>query len=626
MHEDPREKRRLAANWREYLRDTLQGFQVYGWAWREFVTPEAIKWGRRGLLLLLLSTVFGMMEPLAIKWAIDALETDAWRLLVWSVVAYGVFKLIHHVLHIAFAHCREWSVSLLETRLDARATELFLDKSLGQHMRDSDELSASNIEKGRNRVMQMVFSLVFWFAGTAMEVGLAFAFLWVLFPEVGAIMTLLVAQFVVWSIFLNRRVIVECTPIDAEMRRINRFRVERWDNVERVKTCGKEREETERLYQDSSKVWARDRLFWQWFIKMIGLRGTIHVGLALLCIAYGVWRISEGDWTVGQLVPLVTWTQHIVGKLWQFSEMEQQLNMYLPSVLSLRRALTMESDVRDVPGAIELPANQPVQVRFDNVSFGYIDNANGATREMQVLRDIGLTIGAGEKVAVLGDSGAGKTTLMRLVQRFSDPTSGAIRVNDHDLRDISLQSWTRLVGYIPQEAQVLDGTIRYNLLYGLSEAERDLVSDDELWRVMRLLKIDFGERLTDGLSTVVGRRGIKLSGGQAQRLMVGSAVLKRPRFMVIDEATSSLDSTTERAVQNGLRQLLGSDVSALIVTHRLSTVRDLCDKFVVLRPIENTPVGESQVEAIAGSFEELRQVSPTFRRLAQDQGITVQSA
>ncbi|HSD12433.1 MAG TPA: ATP-binding cassette domain-containing protein, partial [Patescibacteria group bacterium] len=194
------------------------------------------------------------------------------------------------------------------------------------------------------------------------------------------------------------------------------------------------------------------------------------------------------------------------------------------------------------------------------------------------------------------------------------------------LRAVALASWTRLVGYIPQQAQVLDGTLRYNLLYGLPEKERGAVTDEELWDVMRKLQIDFGERLTEGLDTVVGRRGIKLSGGQAQRLMIGAAVLKRPRFMIIDEATSSLDSTTEKAVQEGLAKVLPKETSALIITHRLSTVRSLCTKFIVLRTAEAVADGTPQVEAVAGSFEELYAVSPTFRRLADDQGVHVASA
>jgi ABC-type multidrug transport system fused ATPase/permease subunit len=211
---------------------------------------------------------------------------------------------------------------------------------------------------------------------------------------------------------------------------------------------------------------------------------------------------------------------------------------------------------------------------------------------------------------------------MKKLLRFDDPTSGSISVDGVDLRQIKLASWRQEIGYIPQQAQVFDGTIRYNLTYGLSDEARSKVSDDDLWQLMRLLQIDFGDRLTNGLDTVVGKGGLKLSGGQAQRLMIGAAVIKKPSLLVVDEATSSLDSTTERKVQEGLTQILAqTSTSALIVAHRLSTVRDLCTKFIVLKSATEVSNGDSQVEAIASSFEELYSCSPTFRSLADDQGI-----
>ena len=146
-------------------------------------------------------------------------------------------------------------------------------------------------------------------------------------------------------------------------------------------------------------------------------------------------------------------------------------------------------------------------------------------------------------------------------------------------------------------------------------------TDEKLWEFVRTLRGDFGRRLKKGLDTAVGERGLKLSGGQAQRLMIIAAAIKKPRFMIIDEATSNLDSSTEKAVHAGLAEILKGDVSALVVAHRLSTVQDLCDTFIVLRPAEDVAKGESQIEAIGHSFEELYRISPTFRQLARDQNL-----
>jgi ABC-type multidrug transport system fused ATPase/permease subunit len=272
------------------------------------------------------------------------------------------------------------------------------------------------------------------------------------------------------------------------------------------------------------------------------------------------------------------------------------------------------------------------RIEMRNVSYGYATEkrdlpglelaAQAPRRRLSILSNISLTIEPGEKAALIGPSGAGKTTIMRLLMRYMDPTSGEILIDGHDLRDVKLSSWLNLIAYVPQQAQVFDGTIRDNLLYRFTD-EPARVPDEELWGIMRKLKIDFGDRLTDGLDTRVGRHGIELSGGEQQRLMIGAAAMRNPIFMVVDEATASLDATTEKAVQKGLEEVLGDHMGALIITHRLSTVRRLCTKFFVLRDAEGLAPGESQVEASASSFEELYEISPTFRTLADDQGMVI---
>lgn len=284
-------------------------------------------------------------------------------------------------------------------------------------------------------------------------------------------------------------------------------------------------------------------------------------------------------------------------------------------------AVSLPPDV--ISGSIEIDREGPIEIRLDNVSHSYREEMQDDESGV-VLKDVNFAIGRGEKVALLGGSGCGKTTVMRLLLRYMDPQSGTIRINGADLRELDLASWLRCVGYIPQHAQIFDGTLRDNLMYALPEDERRRVSDAELWELMRLLKIDFGKRLRQGLDTLVGRNGLKLSGGQAQRLVIGAAAMKHPTFMIVDEATSHLDSTTEKEVQEGLARVMHAKMGALIVAHRLSTLR-LCDRFVVMRPAEEIQNGDSQVEAAAHSFEELYALSPTFRRLADDQGLAVRS-
>jgi ABC-type multidrug transport system fused ATPase/permease subunit len=360
------------------------------------------------------------------------------------------------------------------------------------------------------------------------------------------------------------------------------------------------------------------------------------VGMIIIMGA-GAWSVWQGVWQIGLLYPLFSWSARVAENLWQVGNIEHQLNWNMPAVKSMIKALSIKPDVVDSPGAVELGYDHPIRVRFEHVTHAYplskedmslmedVEDDYFAEPEegMHVVRDVSFTIEEGEKVALIGPSGAGKTTMMRLLLRFMDPDYGCIWIDGHKLTDIKLSSWIKLIGYIPQQTQVFDGTMRYNLTYGLMPDEQKLVTDDALWDLMRQLKIDFRERLTEGLQTKVGRNGLKLSGGQAQRLMIGAAAAKKPRLMIIDEATSNLDSATEKEVHRGLAQVLSANVSALVIAHRLSTVRDLCDKYVVLRNVADLAPGEPQVEATAKTFEELYRISPTFRQLADCQDLVI---
>jgi ATP-binding cassette subfamily B protein len=624
--DDPDETRKIASDWREYLAESKEGFRVYRWAWREFVTPASRRWMKRGVLALLALTALAMAEPWFMKSVIDGLMARSSGTVAVALAALFSAMAVQRLCQWAYDHCREISLGEDQGRLDVRASELFFGKSLGQHIQDTGLLNAASVEKGRNRVLEVEHMLVFEGVPVLSELGLAFGCLWLVSPVGGAIMTSLLGVYVAFMLFINRRVLVTCTPIDAELRKFNRHRVERWDNIERVKASGKEEEEVSFMSRWFADIIAKDRKFWLWVIGIYAGRGFVNVFATCCVMAYGAWLVWHGSWTVGFLYPFFQWSNAITRNLWRIGQIEHRLNWNMPSVRSLMLALTAEPDVTDAPDALALPRGRSVRVEFRGVGHAYADRAKAdgtPVKPLHVLSDVSFAVEPGEKAALIGSSGAGKTTVMRLLQRYMDAEKGSVLVDGRDLRTVKLASWQRLVGYIPQQAQVLDGTIRYNLLYGLPEEERGMVKDEELWDMMRRLQIDFGERLTHGIDTVVGRRGIKLSGGQAQRLMIGAAVLKRPRFMIVDEATSSLDSTTEKAVQEGLAKVLPPETSALIITHRLSTVRTLCTKFIVLRTAEEAAAGLPQVEAVAGSFEELYAASPTFRRLADDQGVGV---
>lgn len=593
-------------------------YEIFGWVWRELTHPVArhrflIFIALLGATILLLS-----LQPLAFSWVITALSTGDIGFLWVALATVASLAIIQEGSSFATNLMRELVFNRNVASIHDRINSRFLAKTLHQHVDESSSLNYANLERAKNRVEQVQSMLLFETSRVCIMLVLSYVLLWSISLVAGAVMTALVAIHVTWSLYLNYRVACDTKEIEQGFRRHNREMVERWEKIVRVKTSGKAASERERLRADFDETLRKDWDFWSWFIKQSALRETIGIVFYLGLIAYGAHLVTSGAWQVGTLVPLFTWSMQLAQNLWYLGHAERQLNEHVPYIKTMKEVLEAPVSFTENEG-VRLQGHEPVSVAFNNVGLTYYEGDTA----MPVLRNISFQVAPGEKVALIGPSGAGKTTIMKLLLRFMDPTTGEVHVNGRDLRDIQLVSWMEHLGYIAQQPQILDGTIRYNLTFGLSDEDAARITDKELWDVMRLLQIDFGERLTHGLDTRVGRDGVKLSGGQAQRLLIGAAVVKRPSFMLIDEATSSLDSTTERAVQNGLETALSGPTGALIIAHRLSTVRSMCNRFLVLRQIEEVCDGSSQVEASGGSFEELYEYSPTFRMLSSDQGIAI---
>jgi ATP-binding cassette subfamily B protein len=249
-------------------------------------------------------------------------------------------------------------------------------------------------------------------------------------------------------------------------------------------------------------------------------------------------------------------------------------------------------EVADRPGAIELPAG-PGRIRFENVSFGY-------DGDRPVLDRIDLDVEAGRTIALIGHTGSGKTTLTTLVPRFYDVTDGRVTIDGTDVRDVTLTSLRHVVGVVPQDPFLFSDTIRENIAFGAPD-----LSDEEIARVARLAQADeFIERLPDGYDTVIGERGITLSGGQRQRLAIARALAVDPRILILDDATASVDASTEARIRLGLREAMKGRTT-LIIAHRLSTIA-LADELVVLH--------EGRIAA-RGTHDELYATSVVYREI-----------
>lgn len=599
-----------------YLKEIRGTVSVLKWIWTELVGPEGKRLTKKMGLIFLVSSLFLTLQPLMFSLAVNAVRESKAQMLLAAFCALASTVLMTFGLQALQQVVRENAWNKNTHHMQERINELFYEKSLGQHLAEGARLSHTTIDRAKGRV-EMIQTLLFFDVGTVLiQLVYTFVLLWTLGWQIGLVASCLVLMHVSWSLYLNYHVAREVEPIEAEFRAHNRQFIERWEKISRVKTSGKSASEQDRLSVWFAEILKRDLRFWTWFIKRGATRDGIVILVHLAVVGYGMYQAYTGAWQIGSLIPLFAWMSSICQNLGYVGLAERRISQHVPYIKSMRDALELTPSFTEGEGR-ELSATEPVGIGFKNVSMSYDDGTE------PILHDLSFSIRPGEKVALIGSSGAGKSTVMKLLLRFNDPSSGEIWINGSKLTDLALPSWMERVGYIPQQPEVLDGTVRYNLTFGLPEERQRSISDEEIWEVMRLLQIDFGSRLCEGLDTTVGKNGLKLSGGQAQRLMIGAAVIKKPIFMVIDEATSSLDSTTEKLVQKGLQTVLEGPVGALIVAHRLSTVRDICNRFMVLRPYDSTRNDQSQIEAEAHSFEDLYEISPTFRQLADDQGLLI---
>ncbi len=296
---------------------------------------------------------------------------------------------------------------------------------------------------------------------------------------------------------------------------------------------------------------------------------VVYSGIAVM-LWFGLRLVTSGEMTAGQLTAFVLYTFVIASSISGMSELYGQFQSAIGATRRVFELLDTEPEIKD-PEVPEELGHVLGGVRLIDVHFTYPDE-----RATEILKGVTIEARPGQIVALVGPSGAGKSTLVALIPRFFDVTSGAILVDGHDIRSLRLRDLRSAIGMVPQETTLFGGTIRENIAYGKLDA-----TDEEIKAVAQAAHAhEFVSEFPDGYETIVGERGVKLSGGQRQRIAIARALLKDPAILILDEATSSLDSESERLVQDALETLMQGRTT-FVIAHRLSTVRR-ADKIVVL--------------------------------------------
>ncbi|MBX9897511.1 MAG: ABC transporter ATP-binding protein/permease [Qipengyuania sp.] len=548
---------------------TLGRFVPYLWPASRPALKRRIV-GAMGFVLLAKATALAL--PYVYKRAVDAMTTPANEGAMAAlalVIAYAAGRLtgvvFDNLRNITFERVGQEATRALAEDTFARLHQL----SLRFHLSRRTGEVTKTIERGTKSIDTMLYFLLFNIAPTIIELAAVAAIFWLHF---GGELVAATGFAVVTYIVVTRWI----TDWRAALReRMNEFdgtalsrAVDSLLNYETVKYFGAEDRELQR-YGRATRAYAEAAVRSENSLGALNIAQAVIMNLLMgFAMAYTVWGWSEGRFTTGDLVFVNTYLTQLFRPLDMLGMVYRTIRQGLIDMAAMFKLMDTESEVKDTPGAPALIVRRP-SVTFDHVVFGY-------EPERTILHGLTFEVPAGSRTAIVGPSGAGKSTLARLLFRFYDPWAGRILIDGQNIAGVTQESLRARIGIVPQDSVLFNDTIGYNIAYGRGGSTHDeIVRAAEDAAIAALIA-----RLPDGFETEVGERGLKLSGGEKQRVAIARTLVKNPPILLLDEATSALDSRTEQDILATLRRV-SEHRTTIAIAHRLSTIAD-ADRILVI--------------------------------------------
>ena len=570
-------------------------------------------WNYRGRVLLalgflILAKVANVGVPLVLKDIVDSLDGNTHSQLVLPLallLTYGALRLasalFNELRDSVFARVRHGAMRSVSLKVLEHLHTL----SLRYHLERKTGGLSRDIDRGTRSVSSLMNYMVFSILPTLVEIALVAGILlsrydiWFTVVTLIAVVTYIVFTMRVTEWRMKYRVSMNKFDSEANTRAVDSLL-----NYETVKYFGNEQHEMQR-YDHSLKQWEAEAVNSQTSLSALNFGQAIIIAAGVTTIMILASQgVVDGNMTLGDLVLVNAFLLQLFIPLNFLGIVYSQLKHSLTDMRLMFDVMDKQAEITDRPDAAPLDADD-AEIRFEHVSFAY-------QPERPILHDVSFSIAPGKKVAIVGPSGAGKSTLARLLFRFYDTTGGRILINNQDISNVTQDSLRRAIGIVPQDTVLFNESLRYNLAYANPGA-----SHEDIGKAAQLAHLtDFIASLPQGYDTVVGERGLKLSGGEKQRVAIARAVLKNPHILVFDEATSSLDSHSEQAILAALRDAAAHHTS-LVIAHRLSTIVD-ADTILVM---DNGRIVESGIHqsliAAGGAYARLWAMQQEESRLQQ---------
>lgn len=502
---------------------------------------------------------------------VDSFANNSFQMVLIFASVYLIFRVIPVLIEIFTT-----ILSIKKTELSLRhhfgrmTLRKSLKLSLGQIKNEHSGIKQDIIKNGENALDQLHMMLINEFVMVVSSIAISLFGLGFISIKLFFVAVIFLIVYFSYTTIVNKKM-KDPLRHNIELRKEkSKISTDIFRNLFFIKFSGQDEYAVNQLkkYQSNHEVFGIK--LWTKYHMRLFVADFLQVLFFGFIIFYAIFGVKNGIMTIGMFLPIATWMGQLSHSLSQISSLQRRFTVSASDLVKMFDMLDQKTDIHVAEKPMSIK-NFENKIKFENVDFDYADGKKGA------MKNVNLEIKKGEKVALVGKSGSGKSTIVSLLLRLYDPTNGDILVDGIDIKELKVEDWYNLIAYVPQDGDLIDMTIKENVLFGAQGKETKGKVAEALKQAQAY---DFVLKLPHGLDTKVGERGVKLSGGQKQRICIARALVKDAQILILDEATSSLDSETEQFLNKNIWDIL-ENKTGIVIAHRLSTIMD-ADKIVVV--------------------------------------------